>query len=195
MMDLLQPKRKKRKRRRRRRKKKIVKKEEVKITEPDGTKIEEKKVEIREEKKEDIKEVKKEEKKEGHGPPPFPLPGAPVGGELVKKTTTTTTIVDPPDHHHRHQDLAVMVPRPLSEREIRREIRALEAERQALKLERAADYRLGAAERLRDGDWEIIERDDRKKDIYRVERDRRVRSRSRGVPNPKVVGIAMAALS
>ncbi|KAF2673201.1 hypothetical protein BT63DRAFT_451235 [Microthyrium microscopicum] len=162
--------------------KKEEKKEEVKIkeTKPDGTKVEEK-IKI-----DDKKEEKKEEKKEGGAPPPPPAahghgappppPAAPVAStELVKKTTTTT-IIDPPDHHHRHQDLAVMVPRPLSEREIRREIKALEAERQALKLERAGEYRLAAADRLRDGDWEIIERDDRaKKEIYRVERNRRGR--------------------
>jgi len=61
------------------------------------------------------------------------------GGELVRRTTTTK-VIDPPDHHHHHQDL--IVPdnhRRQSESELRREIRALEAERASLQLERRSE--------------------------------------------------------
>jgi hypothetical protein len=125
--------------------------------------------------KEVVKETKKEEvkKEEIITSPPVPVASkpnvvtvAPGTGhtELVKKTTTTTTTIDPPDHHHHHQDLAVAIPRQrqLSERDIRREIAELEAEAEALRLERRTDR-----------DWETEPRG--KKDIYRVERNRKGR--------------------
>jgi hypothetical protein len=112
--------------------------------------------------KEEVMEVPKEVVGHTHEPNIVTIaPGAPA--EVIKKTTTTTTI-DPPDHHHRHQDLAVMVPRHQSEHDIRREIRALEAEAEALRLERRID---------KDEDWETERRG--KKDIYRVERNRKGR--------------------
>jgi hypothetical protein len=127
------------------------------------------------EKEEVVKETKKEEvkKEEVISSSPVPIASkpnvvtvAPSTGhtELVKKTTTTTTTIDPPDHHHHHQDLAVVVPRQrqLSERDIRREIAELEAEAEALRLERRTER-----------DWETEPRG--KKDIYRVERNRKGR--------------------
>lgn len=137
-----------------------VKKEEVKA---DGTKIEEKV------QKTEIKTVTPAPPAPPASAPPAPAaaPAAPPAppaapGELVKKTITTTTTIDPPDHHHRHQDLAVAIPRRMTEHDIKREIEMLEAERRLLRYER-------------DGDWELVEHRDRKKDIYRVERDRKGR--------------------
>jgi hypothetical protein len=143
---------------------------------PDGTKIEEKIEKF--EKKEEIVEEPKHHHHDHHDH------GEEVGfvevapGELVKRTTTTT-IIDPPDHHHHHQDLAVMVPARLSDAGLRREIKALEAERKALQLERAAEWRMERADRIRDGDWEFIERerekDRRPRNVVRVEKDRKGR--------------------
>jgi hypothetical protein len=99
--------------------------------------------------------------------------------ELVRRTTTTTTaVVDPPDHHHRHQDLAIVVPRPQTDREIRREIRALEAEREALRYEREGDWRMDKVDRRRSGgDWDVVlrerdVRDDRHDDYDHYHRHR-----------------------
>jgi hypothetical protein len=84
----------------------------------------------------------------------------PVEEELVKRTTTTTRVIDPPDHHHHHQDLSIVVPRTQTDREIRREIRALEAEREALWYEREGDWRLARVDRRRSGDdWELVVRE------------------------------------
>ena len=71
-----------------------------------------------------------------------------------------------------------MVPQHRSDRDIRAEIRALEVERRALRLERDADERRLIAERIRDRDdydFEIIERRDRDRDVVRVEKDRKGR--------------------
>jgi hypothetical protein len=76
--------------------------------------------------------------------------------------------MDPPDHHHHHQDLAIVEPRYRDEASLRREIRALEAERHALRSERGSVYE---SER----DVEIVERGRRPRDIVRVERDRKGR--------------------
>lgn len=71
-----------------------------------------------------------------------------------------------------------------SDHEIRREIKALEAERRALKLEREADERRYQAALIRDGDYEVIERVDtydrprertRARSVVRVEKDRKGR--------------------
>jgi hypothetical protein len=81
----------------------------------------------------------------------------PVEEELIRRTTTTTTVIDPPDHHHHHQDLAIVVPRAQTDREIRREIRALEAEREALRFEREGELRLEKVDRRRSGgDWDLV---------------------------------------
>jgi hypothetical protein len=99
------------------------------------------------------------EKPEEAPPPP------PVEEEIIKKTTTTTTkIVEPPMDHHHHQDLAVVVPSKHrhSDADIRREIALLERERRLLQMER-------------DGDWEIVDRRPRERDVYRVEKDRKGR--------------------
>lgn len=116
---------------------------------------------------------KKEEVVAAH-PSPLPAPiaapkpdivtVAPGGYEEIRKTKTTTTTIDPPDHHHHHQDLAVAIPRRhhQSERDIRREIEELEAEAEALRLERKTDR-----------EWETESRG--KKDVYRVERNRKGR--------------------
>lgn len=69
--------------------------------------------------------------------------------------------------------LTVVVPERhrRSERDIKTEIRRLEAEKRALRLERDADVRLIEADRLRDREYEIVE----PRDIVRVEKDRRGR--------------------
>jgi hypothetical protein len=162
------------------------KKEEVKEVEKEITKEEIKKEEIRPDGTKTVEKIEKVVKKEEfeiepehhhYGPPaiiPFPAE------EIIRRTITTKTI-DPPDHHHHHHDLAVVVPpRRMTDHNIRREIRYLEAERKALQLERAADWRLEEADRLRDGDLEIIEherveRDHRPRNVIRVEKDRKGR--------------------
>lgn len=65
-----------------------------------------------------------------------------------------------------------------SDRDIKDEIRALEAERQMLRYER-------------EGDYEVIERGEPRRNIVRVEKDRKVRRE----PNPKLVAAAMATLT
>jgi hypothetical protein len=95
--------------------------------------------------------------------------------ELVRRTTTRTTVIDPPDHHHHHQDLAIVVPRGQMDREIRREIRALEAEREALRYEREGDWSVDR--RRSGGDWDMVlrERDSRDSREYdRYHRHRHV---------------------
>jgi hypothetical protein len=66
-----------------------------------------------------------------------------------------------------------------SEHDIRREIKALEVERRALKLEREADERRYQAALIRDSDYEIIESVDRPRErsrsVVRVEKDRKGR--------------------
>jgi hypothetical protein len=69
-----------------------------------------------------------------------------------------------------------------SDHEIRREIKALEAERRALKLEREADERRYQAALIRDGDYEVIEHVEpverprtRARSVVRVEKDRKGR--------------------
>jgi hypothetical protein len=66
-----------------------------------------------------------------------------------------------------------------SDHDIRREIKALEAERRALKLEREADERRYQAAIIRDSDYEIIESIDRPRErsrsVVRVEKDRKGR--------------------
>jgi len=71
--------------------------------------------------------------------------------------------------------LAVVVPerRRKSARNIESEIRALEAEKRALKLEREADQRRAKAERIREAEYEVVDRRDR--NVVRVEKDRRGR--------------------
>ena len=71
-----------------------------------------------------------------------------VGGPL--------TVVVPPRHRR-------------SERDIKAEIRRLEAEKRALRLERDADIRLVEADRLRDREYEIVE----PREVIRLEKDRR----------------------
>lgn len=67
-----------------------------------------------------------------------------------------------------------------TERDIKEEIRALEDERRMLKYERESDY-------------EIIERRDPKREVIRVDKDRKVVRRDR--PNPKIVAAMMSTLT
>ena len=68
-----------------------------------------------------------------------------------------------------------------SDRDIKAEIQALEAEQRALKLERDAENKLVLADRIRDGDvegYEIVESSGSKskdRDVIRVEKDRKGR--------------------
>lgn len=65
-----------------------------------------------------------------------------------------------------------------TKRELEEEIRALEAERQMLKYERETDY-------------EFVEKREPRKEVVRVEKDRKVRRE----PNPKLVAAMLATLS
>lgn len=70
-----------------------------------------------------------------------------------------------PDHHHHHHDDRTLVRRDVhvrSERDIKDEIRLLEHERRLLKYER-------------EGDYEIVERRDPKREVIRVDKDRKGR--------------------
>jgi len=71
--------------------------------------------------------------------------------------------------------LAVVVPerRRKSERDIQAEIRSLELEKKALKLEREAEQRRARAEKIRESEYEVVNRKDRGE--VRVEKDRRGR--------------------
>jgi hypothetical protein len=134
---------------------KEVKKEEIRREEitPDGRTVE--KVEKRTEKE----EFRTDDKHRHHEPDDV---------EHVRRTTTTTTVIDPPDHHHRHQDLAIVVPRGQSDRELRREIRALEEERRALRYDRGSDWgRLEEVDRRRSGgDWDMVIREHEHRDYH-----------------------------
>jgi len=66
-----------------------------------------------------------------------------------------------------------------SERDIKEEIKSLEDERRMLKYERETDY-------------EFIERRDPKREVVRVDKDRKVR---RDRPNPKIVAAMMSTLT
>ena len=66
-----------------------------------------------------------------------------------------------------------------TERDIKEEIRSLEEERQLLKYERGEDYEV------------IYEKRDPKKEVVRVDRDRKGR---RDRPNPKLVAAMMSTL-
>lgn len=65
-----------------------------------------------------------------------------------------------------------------TERDIKEEIRALESERRMLKYERESDY-------------EVIERRDPRREVIRVEKDRKVRRKA----DPKIVAAMMATLT
>ncbi|KAF2098702.1 hypothetical protein NA57DRAFT_56348 [Rhizodiscina lignyota] len=83
-----------------------------------------------------------------------------------------------------------------SNRSIRDEIRALEAEREALRFERRADKKLLEAGRLREGEYdvrdvELVERRRPVEEVIRVEKDRR----GRRAPDPKAIAFAMSTLT
>lgn len=128
--------------------------------------------------KEEIKEEIKEEKAELVAPPPPPPPPpAPIIDEkIIRKEVITesapahTALAALQLHDHGRR----------SDRDIRDEIRALEAEREALRLERRADRKLLEAERFRedrDYEWELVERRESRpavrEEVVRVEKDRR----------------------
>jgi hypothetical protein len=133
-------------------------------------------------------------------PPPPPPPPMSVRGP----SPTRSQYSHAPSHHSHHTShhpretfmeehieesnsiggpLTVVLPQRhgKSEREIRREIAALEAERRALKLEREADETRQQALMVRDRDeYEVIERVDRverprEREVIRVEKDRKGR--------------------
>ncbi|KAF2423469.1 hypothetical protein EJ08DRAFT_652728 [Tothia fuscella] len=94
------------------------------------------------------------------------------------------------DHYDHYEERIVEERMPLaivdrgrdSDADIRREIKALEAERRALKLEREADERRYQAALIRESDYEIIESDHvvererpRARSVVRVEKDRKGR--------------------
>jgi hypothetical protein len=117
-------------------------------------------------------------------PPPPPPPPASVHGETVIYEKSVRGVSPPRHHHHEHYEerieesnhiggpLTVLVPEERrvvrrerdvrSEREIREEIRALEDERRMLKYER-------------DGDFEIVERREPRREVIRIEKDRKGR--------------------
>ncbi|KAJ4291853.1 hypothetical protein N0V90_009749 [Kalmusia sp. IMI 367209] len=115
-------------------------------------------------------------------PPPPPPPASVHGGTVIYEKSVRS--VSPPRHSHEHFEerieesnhiggpLTVLVPEERrvtrierdvrSEREIKDEIRALEAERRMLRYER-------------DGDFEIVERREPRREVIRVEKDRKGR--------------------
>jgi hypothetical protein len=117
-----------------------------------------------------------------HHPPPPPPPASVHGDTVIYERSVRGG--SPPRHHHEHYEerieesnhiggpLTVLVPEERrvvhrerdfrSEREIREEIRALEDERRMLKYER-------------DGDFEIVERRERPREVIRIEKDRKGR--------------------
>ncbi|KAF9734766.1 hypothetical protein PMIN01_07669 [Paraphaeosphaeria minitans] len=133
-------------------------------------------------------------------PPPPPPPPASVHGNTVVYERSVRGASPPRSHHHEHYEerieesnhiggpLTVLVPEERrvvrrerdvrSEREIREEIRMLEDERRMLKYER-------------DGDYEIIERREKPREVIRIEKDRK----GRREPNPKLIAAMMATLT
>ncbi|KAF2141414.1 uncharacterized protein K452DRAFT_288112 [Aplosporella prunicola CBS 121167] len=89
-----------------------------------------------------------------------------------------------PDRHQR------------SDREIKDEIRQLENERRALQLERQArDLRISDVE-YREKDYEFVEERPRERNVVRIDKDRKARTRSRSKPpNPKLVAAMMSTLT
>ncbi|CAI6337424.1 unnamed protein product [Periconia digitata] len=85
-----------------------------------------------------------------------------------------------PEHHHHHDDRTLVRKEVYSrnERDIKDEIRHLEHERRMLKYER-------------EGDYEIIERREPKREVIRVDKDRKVRKE----PKAKYVAAAIATLT
>lgn len=130
--------------------------------------------------------------------PPPPPPPASVHGNTVIYERSVRGESPPRSLHHEHYEerieesnhiggpLTVLVPEERrvvrrerdirSEREIKEEIRMLEDERRMLKYER-------------DGDYEIIERREKPREVIRIEKDRK------GRPNPKLVAAMMATLT
>ncbi|OCK87044.1 uncharacterized protein K441DRAFT_596277 [Cenococcum geophilum 1.58] len=88
------------------------------------------------------------------------------------------------ESNHIGGPLTVLVPeerRHRDERDIKSEIRRLEAERQLLKYERESD---------RFSEYEIVERRDKERDVVRIEKDRKAKT-----PNPKLIAAMMATLT
>ncbi|KAK0654573.1 hypothetical protein DIS24_g5012 [Lasiodiplodia hormozganensis] len=98
------------------------------------------------------------------------------------------------ESNHIGGPLTVVVPERRSDREIKDEIRRLENERRALQLERRADELRLAPTEYRETEYEIIEERPRERNVIRVDKDRKVRSRSRP-PNPKLVAAMMSTLT
>jgi hypothetical protein len=132
---------------------------------------------------------------EGDPPPPPPPPPGTIRAYSPARSVASHTTHRSHRTHHTHGPEIVEERRfseeiggPLvlvdrsrqSDEEIRREIKALEAERRALKLEREADERRYQAALIRDGDYEVIERAEtierpRDRSVVRVEKDRKGR--------------------
>jgi len=119
-------------------------------------------------------------------PPPSVLHVPPPPPQSVYAPPPPQSVYAPSHHHHdeyvniettnqhlvRHNDYR-------SERDIKEEIRALEDERRMLKYERETDY-------------EIIERRDPRREVIRVDKDRKGK---RDRPNPKLVAAMMSTLT
>jgi len=88
------------------------------------------------------------------------------------------------ESNHIGGPLTVLVPedrRRRDERDIKNEIRRLEAERQLLKYEREGD---------RFSEYEIVEKREKERDVVRIEKDRKAKT-----PNPKLIAAMMATLT
>lgn len=86
------------------------------------------------------------------------------------------------ESNHIGGPLTVLVPeRHRDERDIKNEIRRLEAERQLLKYERESD---------RFSEYEIVEKREKERDVVRIEKDRKAKT-----PNPKLIAAMMATLT
>ncbi|KAF2743427.1 hypothetical protein M011DRAFT_410538 [Sporormia fimetaria CBS 119925] len=131
-------------------------------------------------------------------PPPPPPPMAAQSVHYAQSVRTAS----PPRHSHEVYEerveesnhiggpLTVLIPEEQrraeqedtpTERELKEQIRALEAERRLMKYEREGDYEV----------VERVERREPKREVIRVEKDRKVRRE----PNPKVVAAMLATLT
>lgn len=139
-----------------------------------------------------------------------PAPLAPPPPAAPEYYEERKTIIEEraPSHHHHAGSLVLSERHHQSDRDINQEIRALEAERRALRLERDAEQKRDLAMRIRDpsseefqmveyrnrsrprGDLVVYEREKSPpRNVIRVEKDRKERR------NAKIVAAAMATLS
>lgn len=131
---------------------------------------------------------------ETRSPPPAPLAPPPPAAPEYYEERKTIIEERAPSHHHHAGSLVLSERHHQSDRDINQEIRALEAERRALRLERDAEQKRDLAMRIRDpsseefqmveyrnrsrprGDLVVYEREKSPpRNVIRVEKDRKGR--------------------